>query len=544
MSSEASLLLVNGRVLTLDPSVPQTEGIAIKGDRILGVGTTDDLLPIKGSHTRVLDLGGLTVVPGFNDCHMHILGLGITLLGADVSPDAGVTDIPSLLGALRGWVSRNPGAVWIRAYGYNQNVFPGARHVTAEELDAVFPDTPVIVFHTSGHAAVANSAALKAAAVDHNTPSPPGGEIVRDGRGRPTGLLLESAISAVTRVIPPLTVEERTEAIVRACARLVSVGVTSASDMGLGGPYLASDLAAYRRAVEQGAALRMTLYPEAAELWEPAQIPSREEIAHEWRLPYHPSPELPGCLRLGALKLFADGALTTRTAAVTEPFIDGSGTGMLLHEPEELEAFIRHGHRQGWQIATHAIGDRAINLVLSAYETVGADNGRMHRIEHAMMIDVSLAERMSRAGVAAVLQPEFLAKLGDAYVLALGETRASQLNPVGLLLQHGVNVAFSSDCPVVPGAPVDGIRAAMRRRTSSGRVLGPEQQCRVEEALTAYCTGAARVVRDPEVGCLRPGLRADLAILTGLPAADNSDNCRVVATVAGGQVVFGKEMVP
>ena len=557
---KADLILTNGRVF--DAWLPES-AVAIHRGRILAVDRPDRVLAEYASpETQVTDLAGSNVLPGFNDCHMHILGLGFTLLGADVRPEAGIRDVPTLIQTLTRWAAANPGSQWIRAYGYNQNSFPDARHVTAADLDKAFPDRPVVLFHASGHAAVANSAALRAAQIRPTTPDPANGQICRDGFGAPTGVLLESAVELVTKAIPALTREERTRAILLAAERLASMGITSASDMGIGGPHLEDDLAAYKAAIARGAPLRITLCPDAATLWNPSEIPAPEQLLAEWGLPFGGDADLVGCVRLGALKLYADGALTTRTAALEEPYADGSGNGMLLLEPEELNRYMAQGHRQGWQLAVHAIGDRAIEAVLQAYEELEYAGGwasRSHRIEHAMMVTEAMAVRMAALEVTAVLQPEFLMRLGDAYVLALGMDRARKLNRSGMLRDLGVRVAFSSDNPVVPGNPLDGIRAAVVRETPSGQHLG-EDHWSVMDGIRAYTAAAAKTVRDTEVGFVLPSLRADLSIVSGLPEdswrglelrlrygsgrrrghAAEENQPHVQATIVGGKVVFGQ----
>lgn len=544
LPSDPGLWLQGAQFLTMDPAMPEASWVLVSGGRVEAVGPLDGPGADGSRVGQRVDLRGLVVVPGFNDCHMHVLGLGLTLMGVDVSPASGVSSPAELRERLRSWAAEHPEVAWIRGYGYNQNVFPNAEHVRRADLDAAVEDRPVTLFHVSGHAAVANTLALRNADIVAETPDPPGGTVVRDEAGVPTGLLLESAIGLITRAIPPLTRAEKTEAILRACRSLAAKGVTSACDMGVGGPALEDDLAAYRSAVEQGAPVRITLCPETTELWDAERIPPRTELEAAWGLPFEGA-SLPGSVRLGPLKLYADGALTTRTAAVSEPYVDGAGTGMLLHEPEELSALIACGHRQGWQIATHAIGDRAIEVVLGAYEQAlraHPDPDRRHRIEHAMMTTPEQARRMGSAGVAAVLQPEFLARLGDAYVLGLGAERAARLNPVRTLLDCGVPLAFSSDCPVVPGAPLDGIRAAIRRTTPSGRALGPEQSCWVAEALAAYTRGAAFACRDEQaVGCIRKGFRADLVVLSSLP--DTEGEVSVLAVMSGGLWVHGEDFI-
>jgi predicted amidohydrolase YtcJ len=558
---EPEIIFHHAQVMTPEGILPGA--VAAAGGVIVAVGTNEELLAAGRPGVVRVNMRGLTMVPGFNDCHMHILGYGLKLSAADLSPDAGVRDTPTLIAALRRWADANPHAPWIRGSGYNQNAFPGAEHVQLADLDAAFPDRPLLIIHASGHAALANSRAMQQAGIGPDTQAPAGGEIVRDRMGAPTGVFLESAMSLVTNALPSPGRSQMAEAILKASRALASVGITSASDMGV--EDADAEVGAYRDAVALGAPVRITLCPEAVVFGSASEVPEREALAHDWGLDADGTralaskcvasaqADLPGSLRLGALKLYADGALTTRTAALREPFVDTGTPGMLLHEPETLREYIHAGHARGWQMAVHAIGDRAIEAVIEACETIPdpARTMRRHRIEHCMLLDDSLMARMRAAGMVAVMQPEFLARLGDAYVLGLGQERAARLNPVASLLAAGVPVAFSSDCPVVPGAPLDGIRAASRRRAPSGRVLGEWECVGPAVAIGAYTRGAAYATFDEAMtGAIRVGLRADFAVLSSMPtvpvaerAEAHNDECQVVATIAGGRIVYGAENV-
>ena len=518
---------------------PCARAIAVGLDgTILAAGDADDVDGLRGPETHVSDLHGLTVVPGFNDCHMHILPYGIDLSRADLSPQAGVTGIPALIRTLRNWSDENPRSEWIVGSRYNQNLFPNAAHPSLEELDDAFPDRPVYLKQTSGHAASVNSLALKLAGVTRNTPNPPGGEIARNSLDEPTGVLLEwPAMRLVADLIPKPNKAAMEAAILRANLALVRAGITSASDLETGSHGMDTEISAYRQAAEDGAPVRMTLFPGATHFGIPEDVPEQSDFARR-----HLEGE--SGIRIGPMKLYSDGALTVRTAALREPYMDGSGNGMLLHEPDELLAYIQSGHRAGWQIATHAIGDRAVELVLdclnSAQEMLLRPSPR-HRIEHAMLLDSGLIARLKIEKVIPVLQPEFISRLGDAYLLGLGLERASRLNPVASLQAAGIGVPFSSDCPVVPGAPLDGIRAAVRRTTASGTVLGPDECISATDAVRNYTYWAAYSTFDEtETGTISPGKRADLTVLSADPTVD-LDNCEVVATIIGGHTVYGSE---
>lgn len=555
-------LITNAHILTMNPAMPTARALAIERGRIVAVGTEDEIRPLAGTGTRALNLQGRTVVPGFNDCHMHILPYGLDLAQADLSPAAGVTNVLELMAALRRWADSNPRSEWVLGSRYDQNIFPGAAHPTRADLDAPFPDRPVYIVQTSKHAGVANSVALKLAGISRDTPDPKGGEIVRNANGEPTGVLLESAMSLVARHIPKPDKAGMIAAIQQANEALVRVGITAASDLNTGWLDLEAEIAAYRQAAGEGAPVRMTLCPHAPKFGAPKDIPGRAAFAADFGF----DDARQSKIRLGPLKLFSDGALTVRTAAVREPYVDGSGSGMLLHEPLVLRDYILTGHQRGWQMAVHAIGDRAIALVLDCYAEASTltpnpspweeeelkgwgVRASRHRIEHAMLLDGPLIQRFAEQQVIPVVQPEFLARLGDAYVLGLGPERAARINPTASLQRAGVGVPFSSDCPIVPGAPLDGIRAAARRTTRSGQVLGPEECLSPLEGLRNYTYWAAYSTFDEEeVGTIEPGKRADLTILDfGFSILDCGltiealDSVRVVATIIAGKAVYGEE---
>jgi hypothetical protein len=360
-------VFLNAKILTMDPVRPFARAVAVENGRITGVGSHDEVMAVAHPDARVYDLRGKPLVPGFNDCHMHILPYGLDLSTADLSPAAGVTSVPDLVIRLHQWADENPTSEWILGGRYDQNTFPGAAHPTRQELDIAFPDEPVYIMQTSKHAGVANSMALHLAGVTRDTPDPDGGEIVRDAEGEPTGVLLETAVGLVTRLIPQPDRAGMVAAIRRANDALLRAGVTSASDLNTGWFDLETEIACYKQAAEEGAPIRMTLFPHAPNFGSPDDVPTREEFARAFG-----AEDAGSGVRLGHLKLFSDGALTVRTAALRQPYVDGSGMGMLLHEPEELRAYVLRGHTGGWPVAIHAIGDRAVELVLDCYAAAQA----------------------------------------------------------------------------------------------------------------------------------------------------------------------------
>ena len=524
----------------MNPVMPNAEAIAVDNGNIVAVGAVYEVKSHVGN-AECVDLLGRTLVPGFNDCHMHVLPYGLDLLQADLSPSAGVTDIPTLLDRLRLWRRANPTSDWIRGSRYDQNTFPGAKHPTRSELDLAFPNEPVYLMQTSKHGGTANSVALKIAGITRDTPDPEGGEIVRDATGEPTGVLLESALGLVSQHIPRPDKAGMVAAIHRAQEVMIGAGITSASDMNTGWFDIDSEISCYQQAATDGAPIRITLFPHLPSFGGPDYIPTHRDF---WNDHFAKGPEQ---IRLGSGKLFADGALTVRTAALREPYVDGSGMGMLLHAPEELFAYIRRAHGFGWNIAVHAIGDRATELVLDGYALAQKASPRpeaRHRIEHAMILDDALIQRFVDQKIVPIIQPEFLARLGDAYILGLGFERASCLNRTASLRRASLPVPLSSDCPIVPGAPLDGIRAAHFRTTRNGTILGPDEAMSVYDAVRGYTEWAAYSVCDEDrTGVLKVGMQADMVVLSHdlLATDDDLRQCKVDSTIIAGKVVYGAD---
>lgn len=537
---QLSTLYVNGNFLTMDRSVPKVQALLVREGRIAALGPHDAVESQAGPNVRRIDLEGRTAVPGLNDCHCHILSFGLTLDQLDMGSEStlSIADIQHAIGK---HAERLSDGEWVIGRGYNQNHLEEQRHPSRHDLDVIGQGNPIVIFHTSGHALTCNSRALELAGVTGNTPTPPGGEIERDEHGEPTGVLLEApAMDLVAGSIPPPTMEQGAEAIIRAMDVMASQGITSASDASTGhGQSLSSELDIYRHALNSGRlAGRITLMPQIMYVAPPdsSEVNSPHEMAlgnQDW-------------LQIGPTKIFADGAITTRTAALHEPYADSaSNTGLLIWEQDVLDGMIRRAHCSGWQIATHAIGDRAIEVVLDSYERAVADSHRAdtrHRIEHCMIVDTSFGPRMQKLGVVAVLQPGFIGRLGEGYIAALGAERASQLMPMELFDWLGIPIAFSSDRPVIPGAPLRGIRSAMQRLTPGGTVLGREHSITALEAIRHFTTGSAYATHtESRKGALRRGMLADFTVFSRDPAetpVDEFSRVRVTMTVVGGVETF------
>ena len=541
-ASPPQLALVNATVITMCDDGPPMGGVAVGADgRISAVGRADEIRALAGPGTRVVDLEGRTLIPGFFDCHMHLLWLGSNLSNVDLASPP-VTEKADIIRLLRERRARSFDAAYIQGNFYDQNKLPGGLHLTREDLDLVALDIPVRIEHTSGHAAVVNSRGLELLGITRDSDNPAGGEIVRDARGEPTGVLLEAASwDGLEHIVPDLTPSQAADALGHANRYLVERGITSATDANTEPGEIDWFAGA---AVSEKLRVRTNCMVAWASVL-------RQAGASETPTPDALQPARVGLnghqLHVGQAKLFADGAITTRTCRLRKPFENEPGNfGIAMHGDEEMRDMIGRAHRAGWQVATHAIGDSAVDLVLGAYAEAQRGHPRNrpdHRIEHCMLLDTELIARLRRQRVWSIGQPEFLARLGDAYFAALGEERTGRLSPYATLDANNVAQAFSSDCPVVPGAPLDGILAAITRRTASGRTVGAGECVSAETALYAYTAApayASRVERDR--GTIEAGKWADFALLSGDPLstpADEWEHLRVEATFIAGECVFG-----
>ncbi len=512
--------------LTEEPA----DAVAVANGRIIAVGAEADLMAMAGQSTQVQPLGGLTLVPGFHDAHCHVLGFGLTLAAVTLT---GVPAIPELVQRLQARAEEMQAGPqsWVRGRGYNQNIMAEGRHPTRQDLDAVGGGQPfVLITHASGHAVSVNSRVLERMGITPATPDPPGGTIVRDERGAATGVLLETAANLAYDAAPEPALTDKVAALRRASEAMNAMGITSAADatLGLAARDSFQEIPVYHEAAASGAlSVRCSLMMLLSQIAAMDRVPHPRDVTSEtdW-------------VRIGPAKVFTDGALTTRTALLRSAFVGSDSLGTAVWPAEELDAMVLKAHAAGWQIAAHAIGDAAIDLCLDAYGKAHAKSPRFdarHRIEHAMLLWPDQVGRLARLGILPVYQPEFLMRFGDAYTKAIGGSRANRLMPYAETQAVGLPLVFSSDIPVIPGAPLDGIQSAVNRLTPSGEVLGPQQCVSALDALRAYTEGAAySVFLENDRGRIEPGHRADFALLADWPDAPN-----VQATIVGGSTVYG-----
>lgn len=519
-----------------EPGVPDAAGrrataLCYAHERILAVGSDEEILALAGPDSLVVDLRGRTVLPGFVEPHAHPYWEGLV---AGMRLLAG-RERRAALRALPGGAEHLGPDAWLVAR-YDPTGWDRPDDPTRDDLDLAVPDRPVLLAHVSGHAVTANSLALALAGLGRDAADIPGRvAIERDASGEPTGILRgPDAWDRIAAAMSPPTAAEGRAALARAAARLAADGVTSVADADVGSSAgVAAEMAAWGDALGSGAMpLAVALLPGLARI-APAPgdpVPSPADVAA--LLPQ----DVRAHVRLSHVKLKADGALTTRTAWLRDPYEDAPHAGGPVHDPAALAERIRRAAAAGWASATHAIGDAAVAAVVDAYAAAPAPPGTAHRIEHAMLLDDGLVARLAAAGVSAVVQPEFLAWAGPTYRARLGEERAGRLLPFSRLLAAGIPTAFSSDRPVVPGAPLAGVRAALRH----------DPALSAAEALHAWTVAGAAMLGDDDAGCLAVGRRSDLVILSGDPTAVHrdawargADRIRVDATVAAGRVVHG-----
>lgn len=528
-----SLILTGGRIFTANADGTIAEAIAIDGERIVAVGTSRDIAA-RYQAQQTIDLAGKLVTPGFNDAHLHFLGGGLSLLRVELNGARSLEEAKQRIAAK---VRELPPGSWILGRGWDHTLW-GGRWPTRQDLDAVAPSNPVFVQRVDGHVSWTNTAALKRAGVTRETSVPAGGEILKDERGEPTGILKETAAQLVARVVPEPSPAEQLQAVERALAEARRYGITSIHDnSGYGTTKL------YRELLRQD---KLTV--RIAE-WQNFED-TVDELKRQ-RAEFAAFKDAPSRLRLTALKGYVDGTLGSRTAAMLAPFADDpTNSGIPRRPPEELTRMIVERAQAGFQIALHAIGDRANRMALDGFAAAAlgdtALRGSMrHRIEHAQVVAPSDFARFRDLGVVASMQPSHAVSDKRWAQDRLGEYRVQGAYAWHMMRSFNVHVPFGTDWPVEPINPYLGLYAAVTRQSTEGDPAGgwwPQERLTMADAIRCYTAESAYAsFEEKEKGQLAQGMLADITVhsrdlLTIQPA--EILQTETTMTILGGKVVY------
>jgi len=535
----ADMVLVHGKIWTENPQQPEADAVAILGNRIAGVGSSAEILKFAGPATKVIELGGKRVVPGFNDAHVHFIDGGSGLASVQLRDATSESEFRQ---RIADFARTQPKGGWILNGNWDHEKWTPARLPTHQLIDDVTADNPVFVYRLDGHMALANALAMKLAGVDRNTKDIPGGIMVRDAQGNPTGIFKDAAAQLIERVIPAMNEQQAIASIEAAEKYAAENGVTSVQD--LPGSTTDTSSAATFKTYES--------------LWKDGRLTiriSRSQRLLDWK-------ELAGVgivtglgdpvLRVGGLKSFADGALGSTTAWFFQPYNDAPNTSGIasdeLSKPDQMYADMKGGDLAGLQLITHAIGERANNTILNMYERLEKEDGprdRRLRIEHAQHLLKTDIPRFASLHVIASMQPYHCIDDGRWAEKRIGPERIKTTYAFRSLLDSGTVLSFGSDWPVAPMVPLMGIYAAATRRTLDGKNPDgwiPEQKITIAEAVHAYTIGSAYAEGEEAIkGSLAPGKLADLVVLSkDIFHVDpvEIENTRVDLTIFDGRIIF------
>ncbi len=525
--------------MTCDPVRPLADAVGIDGGRIRAVGLAEEVRAAMPRDATLVDVGGRTVTPGLIDAHNHLLATCESLAAVNARYPA-VSDVDGLVAAVAEAAERTPDGRWIRAFGMDYAKFPGGRPPNRTELDQATSVHPVVVYHVSGHYALVNSAALTARGLGDDVRDPPGGSFARDESGRLTGLCLDTAMDLILPVAVDIgchgpnfhtqaPLEDLVQMLADGSQEYLRAGLTTVCD-----PQVTRrELAAYWEARRRGVlALRTVCMPLSSQLNELQAIGLVGPFGDDR-------------LRIGAMKLYADGTLIGGTAWFSQPYgRRGEFTGTTYWKPAELAELVGRAHAAGWQVGIHTQGDLAMRMTLDAIEhalrSVPALDTR-HRIEHCGFPTPEQLSEIASLGIIPVNQPSFLFDSGDDFIERLGD-RAHRLQPMREELDLGIRPVLSSDAFVASYRPLDTIAAAVRRTTREGRQIGPDQRLTLEEAVRAHTIDAAVALRmEDRIGSIEPGKLADLTVIDGdlsAAPAGGVDRLGIWMTLLDGEIVW------
>ena len=539
------LIVEDAEFVTMAASGQAAQGMLVRDGRIAAVGPAGAVRAAASPGARVARLDGATVIPGLIDAHCHVCDVGYLAAAADCSQPS-APDIPAIQARLREATGRTPEGSWVTGGGYVEYKLREGRHPTRVDLDQAVPDRPAVVYHTSLHACVLNTAALREAGFADGQPDPPGGAFGRDREGRLDGVVFEGPMFALfernlRHDLARMGAAQAARVVEMAGQRLAAFGLTAACEADM----RRDSFGAFAEADANGL-LSQRIYG----------LVVYDQV--DWLLGAGLRGRRSGRLSAEAVKIWADGGMSSRTAAIHGSYpVPPYGSGILYFERDQLTEMVRDFDARGFQVCIHAQGDRAIETVLDAYAAVlagtavspgppGPGNPRRHRIEHGGAMYPPLAARAATLGIVVASQPGFMSTLGDGFAAAFGD-RTDDLYAFGSWRRAGITVAGSSDAPVITADPLLGLRDAVLRRTGDGLVLGPAERLPAGDALDLYTTQAAFAMhREGEIGSLEPGKLADFVVLDRNPLRTDPEritDIRVLATVLDGAPVYQSEAI-
>ena len=528
------LILANGHIVTLTEAGDTATSVAITDGKIVAVGTNTDLAKLAGPDTKTIDLSGATVVPGFNDSHCHLYGLGKALAEIDLNGTISPEDVAARVAAA---MTEAPGNDWLQGRGWDQNDWAVQAYPTKALLDPITGDRPTLLRRVDGHAALCNSAALKLAGITADTPNPDGGEILRDADGEPTGVLIDNGVALVRAIIPPVSAPEMKRRVLLAVEHCLENGITGVHEAGVS--WARAQL--YQEMAASGE-LRLRVYG----LYDDREETLAKALAAG---PLFTDDEM---FTARAIKLYADGALGSRGALLHEDYCDHAGNkGLAVTSLDHLQEVAVKAAAAGFQVGTHAIGDRANTLILDLYRDVFAqhpvDDPRW-RIEHAQILTPDDIPRFAELGVIAAMQPVHCTSDMDWAGDRLCESRLVGAYAWQSLLDAGAQLCSGTDFPVERVSALDGLYASRTRTHHDGTPPGgwqPQERLDGRTALELYTAGSAYAAfMEDRLGRIAPGFLADLTVLDGNPiTCDPSEllAMKVLWTVVGGEVRFAAE---
>jgi predicted amidohydrolase YtcJ len=539
--ASADMIFWGGNIITVDPRRPNARAVAIKDGRFLKAGSEAEIKTLAGRNTKMIALRGRTVTPGFIDSHQHLSLYGTDLLQIDCSPRRCKT-IVQLKQAVRKEAKRKPAGEWIRGVGYDDTKTRDQRILTRRDLDEVAPDHPVFIHHVSGHWAVVNSRALEVGGIREETADPPGGAYGRDpGTGRLNGILYEQAEFAYVfegtngqpPIMPPLSLKDRMKGMRLASGRYLASGITGVHDALVS----AQTLETYQEAFKSGdLKLRVYMLISVEYLPHLQALRLRTGFGNEW-------------LKIGGVKILADGAIAGRTAYLSEPYIGSEGRGILAVESEEvLHTLIRKGHQAGFQVCVHANGDRVIEMALTGFEKALTELPRKnhrHRLEHCTVVNSEILKRIRKLKLLVTPFGSYIYYHGEKMIPYYGASRVEMMFAHRSFLDYGIGVSGSSDNPCGPYEPLLAIQSCVTRKSAAGEVLAAKQGITVDEAIGLYTMASAYASFEENLkGSITPGKLADLVVLGEDPRRVDPDEIKdipVEMTIVGGRIKYQKK---